>query len=365
MAHVEALDHVLHALAHRGRAPSDHIAVVEKLLPRDLAQVVERDRLVLVEGAFLDRVDRPVARRVGEAHVHVETAVEEVADVLLVELLGLLVGLAHTHDLGECAAVGRLVLAERRDAVPVAVHQRLAAQVAGEREVGVVVVVLGAEVPGLDRAAAGDVDRRVRLLDRLGPAVHVAELVVLAVEGEGLVLRPGPHDEVVGLEVLVAGERRDLAVAEVGVHRRADREAGHQAPAGDHVEHRELLGHADRRVVERDRVADHADGRLAGAARQGSGNQIWRGHHPVAVLMMLVDRDRVEAQRFGVLELVHIVVVDVVTAGRLVDGVRDIDPHRAVLGPEVFVQVGPGHQVEPGEFHVVLPASGWSGWCGR
>src|SRR5206468_2386209 len=81
------------------------------------------------------------------------------------------------------------------DALPEAVEELLAADVAGEREVGVVVVEVGAEVPGLDRAAARDVDRRVRPLDGLRPAVHVTELRVLAVEGEGLILLPGPHDE--------------------------------------------------------------------------------------------------------------------------------------------------------------------------
>ena len=48
-----------------------------------------------------------------------------------------------------------------------------------------------------------------------------------------------------------------LPPAELAVHP-ADGEAGHQPAPGDDVEHRELLGDSDRRVVAGDRVADHA-----------------------------------------------------------------------------------------------------------
>src|SRR5262245_59488967 len=99
----------------------------------------------------------------------------------------------------------------------------------------------------------------MRLLHRLWPAVDVAQLRVLAVEGERLFLRPGAHDELVGFAVLVAGDSGDLSVAEVGVHRGADGKTGNQASAGDHVEHREFFGDTYRRVVESNGVADHTD----------------------------------------------------------------------------------------------------------
>ena len=249
------------------------------------------------------------------------------------------------------ARYGDSSLSSLGDAVPVAVEQPLAGEVPAEGEVRVVVVVVEAEVPRLDRAAARDVDRRVRLLDRLRPAVDVAQLVVLAVEGERLVGRPRPHDQVVGLGVLVAGQRRDLAVAEVGVHRRADREAGDEPAAADAVEHGELLGDADRRVVEGDRVADHADRRAAGAAGQPGGDEVRAGHDAVAVLVVLVDADAVEAELVGVLELVHVLVVDGVGPRRVEQRAGDVDPDRAVRLPEVVGQVRPRHQVEPRELH--------------
>src|SRR5439155_24770080 len=68
-------------------------------------------------------------------------------------------------------------------------------------------------------------------------------------------------------------------------------------------------------------------------------------------LVVLVAADAVEAERLGVLELVQILVVDVVALARIVERVRNIDPHRAVLGAEIIRQIGPWHQVEPREFH--------------
>ena len=45
---------------------------------------------------------------------------------------------------------------------------------------------------------------------------------------------------------------------------------GDDAPARDHVEHRDLLGHADRVRVQRQRVADHADRDALGLRRRGT-----------------------------------------------------------------------------------------------
>ncbi len=354
MPDAQSLDHLLHLLADGLRAAGDDVAVVHELLPGERRELGERVLGQLREGSRLERLDGAVAGRVGEARVDVQAAVEEVADVLGVELLGLAIGVGDADDLRERRAIGRRVLPLGGDALPEAVEELLPPDVAGEREVGVVVVEVGAEVPGLDRAAAGNVDRRVRLLDGLRPAVHVAELRVLAVEGEGLVLLPRPHDELVRLVVLVAGERRDLPVAEVRVHRRADREAGDEPPAGDHVQHGELLRHADGRVVERDRVADDADGRPRRPARQPGGDDVRRRHEPVAVLVVLVHADAVEAERVGVFELVHVLVVHEVPLTRVVELARNVDPHRAVLLPEVVGQIRPGHQVEPRESHGAL-----------
>ena len=145
-----------------------------------------------------------VAGRVGEAGVDVQALVEEVLHVFGVHLLGLVVGFGDHDLLRERSLVGVEFDAQLAQPVPEALHQGFAANVAIEGEVGVVVAHLGAEVPRLDGAAAGNPDRRVRLLDRARPDVDVADLVVFAVPAEDVGVFPGAADEVVVLAVLVA-----------------------------------------------------------------------------------------------------------------------------------------------------------------
>ena len=192
----------------------------------------------------------------------------------------------------------------------------------------------------------------MRFLHRLRPQVHVAQLGVAAVEREGLFLGPGADDQFMRLVVFLPRQGRDGAVAEIGIHRRADRESGHQPPAGNAVEHGEFLGHADRRIVQRDRIAEHDDRRVLRPPRQRGGDQVRRGHQPVTILVMLVDADAVEAERVGVFEQVEVVVINLVALHRVVQPVVDIDPDGAVLLPEIVRQMRPGHQVEPREAHV-------------
>src|SRR3712207_8729659 len=54
---------------------------------------------------------------------------------------------------------------------------------------------------------------------------------------------------------------------------------------------------------------------------------------------VLVDADAVEAERVGVLELVHVVVIDLVAEDWVVERVRDIHPHRAVRLAEIVRQI--------------------------
>ena len=201
----------------------------------------------------------------------------------------------------------------------------------------------------------------MRLLDRPRPDVDVALLVEAAVEGERLLLGPGAQHEVVGLVVAVAQLARVGAVGIGRVHRRADREAGDQAPARDAVDHGELFGHPRRRIVEREAVAEHADRRVGGAARQRRGDQVRRRHQAVAVGVVLVAADGVEAALGRVLELVEELVVHVMRALGVEQRGVDVDPDGGVLVLEVVGQLLVGHQVEPEEFHRRLPGGGIGG----
>src|SRR5207248_6394446 len=131
----------------------------------------------------------------------VEAAAIEIFRRLRIELHRLLAGLGDPDELQEARAVGVPVLAQARHLLPETVDGRASCLVAVVGEVTVDVVHLRAPLPGLDRAAAGDPDRWMRLLHRPRPDIDVALLIESAVEGEGVALGPGAHDQVMGLAI--------------------------------------------------------------------------------------------------------------------------------------------------------------------
>ena len=269
-----------------------------------------------------------------------------------VELAGFLFGLRHAHELQETGAVGVPVLAEAVHLPPEAVHGLARRLVAVIGQVAIDVVHAGAPLPRLDRAAAGDPHRRVRLLHRARPYVDVALAVEAPVEREGVGLGPRPHHQVVGLVIAFAEQRRVLSVGVAGIHGRADREAGDQAAAGDAVDHREFFGDPRRRVVEGEAVAHDAQRRpRRRAARQGAGDQIGRRHQPVAVRVVLVAAHRIQPDRRGVFHFVHEVVVHPVRAFGLEQARMDVYPHRRMFVAEILRQLGIGHEVKPQVLH--------------
>src|SRR5712691_2057902 len=100
------------------------------------------------------------------------------------------------HALQKSCAIGIVVGARGGDRIPDTIHRRLAPLVAVAREIAVDVVELRRPLPRLDAATARDPHGWMRLLQRLGPDVHVAELRVLAVERKDVEPRPGLHDEI-------------------------------------------------------------------------------------------------------------------------------------------------------------------------
>ena len=176
-------------------------------------------------------------------------------------------------------------------------------------------------------------------------------LVELAVEGERLGARPRLADQLDAFVVLGPQLAGVDAVRVAGVHRGADREAGDQAAPAEEVDHRELLGDPHRRVVERDRVAEHGDRRLRRAVGEDRGDQVRRRHQPVAVVVVLVDADRVEPALLGPHELIDVGVVGLGEDVAIEQGRVDVDPHAAVLLVEVLRQRRIRHEVEPHHLH--------------
>src|SRR6185312_13874956 len=142
-----------------------------------------------------------VAGRIDVSAVDMEAAAVEILGRLLVELHRLLARLGDADELQEARAIGIAVLAEPLHLAPEAHHGLAPGLVAEIRKVAVDVVHRGAPLPRLDRAAARDPDRRMRLLHRMRPGVDIAQLIEAAVEGEGLAPRPGLQYEVVRLEI--------------------------------------------------------------------------------------------------------------------------------------------------------------------
>src|SRR5277367_6555863 len=95
---------------------------------------------------------------------HVERLLVEVAQMLQIDSLRFRIGVRDHDQLRKPCAVWIVVHAGSRDLVPVPVHQHLRVLVAHEAQVAVGVVVVGRELPRLDRSAAREPNRRMRLL---------------------------------------------------------------------------------------------------------------------------------------------------------------------------------------------------------
>ena len=154
-----------------------------------------------------------------------------------------------------------------------------------------------------------------------------------------------------GLLVLLAQRDGNLAVAEDGIHGRAQREAGDEPPAAEDVQHGELFGHADGRIVEREAVAQHHDGGVGRVAGHGRGHQVGRGHQAVGVGVVFVDADAVETHGLGELQLVQVVGIEPVALGRVEQRVGHIHPYAVVILFKVGGQPLVGHEVEKAQLH--------------
>src|SRR5262249_62073915 len=128
-------------------------------------------------------------------------------------------------------------------------HHRLARPRPGIAKKPVTDVVLDREIEGADAARARDPPRGRRLLDGPWPEVPRRELVVPAVPRKDVARLPGLERERERLTITLAMLHRRDAIAEVDIHRTAERQAGHQPPAPDAVEHAVFFGDSNRPVV--------------------------------------------------------------------------------------------------------------------
>src|SRR5207245_5604007 len=126
-----------------------------------------------------------IARRAGETRVDMQASAIEIFGRPAVEAIGFLAALRHADELQKTGVIRVAVFSEPVHLLPEALHRRLPGLVAVIRQIAVDIVHLGAPLPGLDRAAARDPDRRMRLLHRPWPDIDIALLVEPAIEGKG------------------------------------------------------------------------------------------------------------------------------------------------------------------------------------
>ena len=296
------------------------------------------------------------SRHVAEMRRDVERLRIEVAQMLQVDALRFSVGVGDDDQLRESRAVRIVIHAGLFDRVPVTVHQYLRVLMTHEAQVAVGVIVVGRELPRLNRSAAREPNRRMRLLQRLRPRVDVAQLVESSVERE----RPGPRprllDQIMRLVISRPHLGRRNSVTAGGIHRRSHRETCHQSSAAQAIQQRKFLGYADRRIVERQRVAEYHQRGIGFAPGKHSRDHVRRNRKAVAVLMMLVQAEAVETEIIRHLEFVEIpmqILRDLRRMTKLVVGRRH--PDAFVTIAKVIRQVAISLHVKPNRFHRLVP----------
>src|SRR5438477_12741349 len=111
----------------------------------------------------------------------------------------------------------------------------------------------------------------MRSLVRPRPEVNIPQAEMVAVEGEGTGLRPGPDDEIVRLvETLVREEW--INTQRIIFRADAAHEPGNDPPLRQIVEHRKLFRDVDRVVHQRQGAAEDCDLDFLGALDERAGD---------------------------------------------------------------------------------------------
>ena len=178
---------------------------------------------------------------------------------------------------------------------------------AGQHDVGI--TMPGRPLHGLPAGSTGHPNRRIGLLQRDGPGVHVPVVEVLALPAERAGGRPCLDEEVVGLFEALPVEVRGHVVRQALTAAAADH-AGDEAAPRNHIDHCDLLGQPEGIVVDGQDVAEDHDLGLGGDASENGGRHVGHAVHAERGAVVLVDHDPVEAHLLGVDLLVQVAVVE-------------------------------------------------------
>ena len=338
-----------YGLAHRVRAAADDDATLDQRLDGHAAPVLRLHGQNLIERlrAHVARREEHELARLGQQHI------EHELDMGPSLVDGLLVGLRHIDGgaPGDLAGRGLVaILAPGGLAIHVQIFRHGLGGAVG-LEIDIFAVGMRRPFDGLAAALGGAPDRRMGLLEGARPEIHIFEMIVLALIGEGPGFRPGAHHEV--RRLLVTLQRVDGIGAEGKILRpHPAHKAADEPPAGDDVDHGVFFGQGQRILAQAEGVAQNGDAPL-GAPRQGRGHDHGRGHQPICALVMLIDAHAVKAQFVGQLQLVKIAIVELMAHERVEMIVGQHHPGAAIFLANARVDVGVGHKVKTHDLHGV------------
>ena len=121
--------------------------------------------------------------------------------------------------------------------------------------------------------------------------------------------------------------------------------ARHHAPVRHAIEHGVFLGYAQGAKVQGQQIAQHHQLAFLRGLRERGGEQVWRGHDAVDVLMMLVEHDAIKAQPVGRRQFVEIFLIEANGLLAVEERIGNRDPAAFMIPVEILIEIGPRHKV--------------------
>ncbi len=211
--------------------------------------------------------------------------------------------------------------------VAIGLVERLRRIAGAERRHGIAAL---AEALRVVLAAGRAPDRRMRLLIRPRPDVHLAIMEILALPIERPVMRRHRLDDEVERFPETLFDMDGIGVGRREFRRHAFDEAHIEPAARDDVDGRELFGGAQRIGSMRQRIAENQQPRILGDARQHRQRDHDGRGHAGRRRVMLVAHD-VEAELVGELPLVVVAMQQIARELRIETAVGDGDAQRAAV----------------------------------
>jgi hypothetical protein len=120
----------------------------------------------------------------------------------------------------------------------------------------------------------------------------------------------------------------------------AAHDPGHQPAAGEHVDHRRLLGELDGVVPNRERIAELEDLDALGGGRDEGRHDVDAGRHAEGRVVVLVGHHGIEADLFGELVVLEALAVEPAAGHGIEEAVGEEEGGVAGMAGGVVVGMG-------------------------